>query len=295
MPVIVGSGAGPTDFVEKLQSRHVVFGDQILTGRTADGACWYVTKLTGWLDTPAVRLASSDKVQAHGAYLGQSFFSARQITVEGTITAPRDALLVAIRQLGLAVSDPSTPADLVIADANPAAGVASVLLGGQLLTKPVGAGGFAYSLPLTAPDPRIYSEVVKQADLSLSDDTDGLEFPFGFPFSFGNIPNGNAVTATNSGNISTSPTVRFYGPLSSPTIVNNRSGRSVRIPLTIIPGDYIDVDMGAKTILLNGYAPRPASLSGRFWDLQPGQTEITFGASSGSGTARLFWRDAWIN
>jgi hypothetical protein len=65
--------------------------------------------------------------------------------------------------------------------------------------------------------------------------------------------------------------------------------------------EYVEVDMGAKTVQLRGVAGTDANRRGRvttkgWWNLQPGDNTIRFTAETGASPAQalVLSQDAWI-
>jgi hypothetical protein len=68
--------------------------------------------------------------------------------------------------------------------------------------------------------------------------------------------------------------------------------------VTLVDGQYLEIDMDAKTVLLNGdsslsYYNKINFTTSTWWQLQPGTNQLLVGAASLDATCELdfFWRD----
>ena len=116
-----------------------------------------------------------------------------------------------------------------------------------------------YQLDLIAEDPNIYSTSSKSGIATKS--TGGsFSIPFSIPFSFVGGVDGS-VAVTNSGDVSTFPTITLNGPLTNPRILNETTGRFIQINETINMGEYIIINTQNKTVLLNGSSNKIGSMT----------------------------------
>ncbi len=144
--------------------------------------------------------------------------------------------------------------------------------------------------------PAVYSSVEYSPVVNLPVQSGGQTFPQVFPLAFGSGESG-VTEIVNAGNYTVSPVVRIYGQCVNPRIEHVDSGKIIDLATTINTGDWIDVDMDARTILLNGTASRRIALRGgsQFWDLLPGSQGVRFLADSYSGAyVTVTYRDSYI-
>ena len=106
----------------------------------------------------------------------------------------------------------------------------------------------------SAPAGVIEDAVASQVVLSPSGSAQGgLSFPLAFPDSFatGLVP--GAALVTVGGNVDASPVIDMYGPCTNPAFVVVSTGLTIAFTgLTIAAGDFIRVDLAARTVTLNG-------------------------------------------
>lgn len=112
-------------------------------------------------------------------------------------------------------------------------------------------GGIAGTRVLTywAPLPLFYDPVGITETLTLTGGGE-TEFPITFPLEFPLTTIDASVYPDNSGETPTWPRVRLNGPGQDPTLENVLLGKTLELVVTMASGDYIDIDMGAATVLL---------------------------------------------
>lgn len=156
-------------------------------------------------------------------------------------------------------------------------------------------------------DPRLYNLEEQTATTALGTSTGGLAFPHAFPHGFGSATPG-VMVAVNYGTIETFPTFRItagIGGLASPGLVVISPFEAVlRILVTLVEGDFLDVDMGERTVTLNGMVSR-TNLVNRpdedDWFAIPGGPGGLVGAEldvqlvgTGAGHATMSWHSATL-
>lgn len=129
-------------------------------------------------------------------------------------------------------------------------------------------------------------------------DTEGGGFviPFEIPFTFTGS-SGGSVTITNTGDFYMFPVFRLYGPLSSPQLVNVTTGKRLAWTGSIADGDYWEVDLFDKTVLLNG-VERILSLDieqSDWFACGVGDTEIQLSGTGSTSSTLLqaYVRSSW--
>lgn len=177
-------------------------------------------------------------------------------------------------------------------------------------TAPVADGtAVAFTASWKCPDPIAYGLVTNETDIPPSTGATGgrtysRTFPQVYPASFGGA--GQATVITN-GNYATWPVLRIYGPCVDPAVYwldagANRIGTQVVFAgLTIVTGDYIEVNTRAQTVTLNGSpgANRYSFLdfaNTQFGPLRAGSNLLQFAASSASAPAEVavLFPDAYL-
>lgn len=158
----------------------------------------------------------------------------------------------------------------------------------------------AYQLIFDREDPRNYAQALTTATGDpLTSATGGLTFDAPFNWTF--TPSGaGEVTVTNSGNIESPAVFRIYGECSSPQILLTDSTKRIVFSGEVSAGDYLEVDIRARSASLNGTADRTNLVVFEETDWTTGEIPVgssTFRLVAGSfdASARLdvIHRPAW--
>lgn len=110
---------------------------------------------------------------------------------------------------------------------------------------------------------------------------------------------GSTVTVTSSGTIPTPPILRAYGAFTEPVITNLTTGGVIELDaVSVSAGSYLEIDVGARTVLLNGdpslsYYNKINFATTSWWELQPGANLIsmTTGTQDASCELDVLWND----
>ena len=101
------------------------------------------------------------------------------------------------------------------------------------------------------------------------------------------VADGEDEIADNEGNEETDPVFRIDGPGTSFVVTNNTTGESFTIDKALAVGEYIEINVKERTILLNGITSIFSNFEGDFFSLEPGENEIEFVAADGAGATLL--------
>jgi len=145
-------------------------------------------------------------------------------------------------------------------------------------------------------DPKMYEVFDTTSTLSPGTVLNGRTYPRIFSFSYGAGGNPNSVNVVNNGNVSTSPVLTVYGPVTDPKIFNNTLGTVTWFAgLTLSAGDTLVIDCDNRTALLNGASVAGSQVQGTQWiQLAPGINNISYLPGSGLGQCVVTFRSAWI-
>jgi hypothetical protein len=80
--------------------------------------------------------------------------------------------------------------------------------------------------------------------------------------------------------VKTWPVIRIVGPVVNPRVVNAVTGDELRVAITLLPGQYLDIDTASRTALLMGSASRRSAVTvtGEWLPITPGAGSVQFGA-----------------
>jgi hypothetical protein len=281
-----------------LGGRTVTLGAVTLGAVDSAGVAWTLNRdgLQGW-DSPEVRTQYSDRQADHGAWAGPTYLAARVVTLAGTITAPDLAALdTAVEQLLAAAS----LTDTVLSVAETVPKQATVRRSGRVLVRLETDRIAAYSVMLTAADPRRYSTTEQAVSTGLPVSSGGVTLPITLPLTITAGSSSGTITLTNSGTIATRPRFIVSGPVPGFAILVQYQDSTVRqlaYTDTLGLGDSLTIDTDARTVLLNGTVSRRRYLSGPWPDIPPGQTITVQWTSAGSDPTALLYgaaRSAWM-
>lgn len=296
-----------TDFAGFASGAKIVWGlgdfdkpELCFNGTDMFGVDWLLEPVDGWkttdVATPIVQSAGD------GGWFGDGRLTPRVLTLRGAFRGPeallddaefrlRSALEVYARDQTFWADEP-VPKQLTVRQT------------GKLIVDEYAANPRirTFSVILTAADPVKYSAGAA-GELSFAvhlaqttGGTSGLAFPAAFPADFGGGSAGGQLIVTNPGLRPVAPTVRIYGPVSSPSVNNRTLGQSEGIGATLTASDVLVFDHGARSVTLNGasiYAQRTAGSA--FFPLNPGRSDLFFAAAGYQAAAVcvVTFRPAW--
>lgn len=99
---------------------------------------------------------------------------------------------------------------------------------------------------------------------------------------------------TNSGNALVYPVITLHDQALNPSITNQTTGEIFSLTLGMIAGDVLVIDMGNRTVTLNGASVLGNRDAGSiWWGLQPGDNGIVLDSDSSGDTvyATVVWRN----
>ncbi len=130
----------------------------------------------------------------------------------------------------------------------------------------------------------------------------GTTFPRAFPFAFdpGLVP--GAALIDVGGNVATPPVIDIYGPCTNPLVRVVETGAQMILRSDIATGDFVRIDVAARTILRNNdpnysvYGTLDFAASS--WDLTlpVGRVQVVFSPQSSSGGCQAVFtrRNRWL-
>ncbi len=154
-----------------------------------------------------------------------------------------------------------------------------------------------------APAGLLQSVVADSVTLSpVGNASGGLAYPETYPVAFdpGLVP--GAALISVGGTVPAPPVVDIYGPCGNPLVRLVGTGEQVRLLMPVAAGEFVRVDMAARSVTLNGdlnqsrYG-RLDFASSSWWTLPVGDAvQVVFSpeAPSAGCQAVLTWRRTWI-
>lgn len=160
-------------------------------------------------------------------------------------------------------------------------------------------------MAFTAPDGLINGALQSVTSLTAGTHEGDWHFPLAFPYSFGSGADTNpVVSATVGGSSAVTPIVYITGPCTDPTLTTSDGDWFQFTGLTLTPGQTMQIDMGAGTVLIA--PPGSTTISDTysayhlvnwtktsFWRWNPGVHTVRYIASGGLVTVQ--WRDRLLS
>jgi hypothetical protein len=238
-----------------------------------------VTSIEG-LDTAPYRSQTHDREGVDGGYVDAEFMTMRTITIEGQIFTSPFQVETFLDQLKAnfrpsRVDQPfyfQTDAGLRVAwgkslginypkDQNRRLGITD------------------FQVQILCSDPRLYEPYPITSSISLEGViTTGRSYPKTYPILYGAAVGDNALSFVVGGNRDTPAKLRINGPVLNPEILYDNLDVLFSFDTQIDDGDYIEIDLGTRSVLLNGATPRRnmMHLIGSWYLLEPGQNNFRF-------------------
>lgn len=264
-------------------------GINLNAGRDSNGVLITCATLDGW-GSPGGTGGVQQRAAAHGGTNPRQWLKPRTLTATGRIEAPtamlrQDAEHRLAAALGLAMFD------LTVLDAITLR--ARVRREGEVTIADDTDTQSTWQAELTCPDPRRYGET-HEIPFTLPLAIGGMTFPVTFPMTFTAAGSSGDRNAPNAGNFEAPTTIRFDGPLTTPSLTHVGLGQKLTYNGTLALGEFVLISTNPLRALLMGNASRTGLLSGTPWQVQSGGTNlIAFRAALGTGTALLSYDDAY--
>lgn len=155
------------------------------------------------------------------------------------------------------------------------------------------------TIEFVATDPRIYDATLTQFTQAVAVAGSGRTYNRTYNMTYGAVAGSSGTFAvTNAGTFPTRGTVRITGPVDTPRFEAIDQGKVIQLAISLTAGDYIDIDMAAKSITLNGTASRYSTMTtnSAWFEILPGVNNLRYAADTTSvGSAlELSFRSAWM-
>lgn len=268
-----------------------------------EGTDYDLVLIEGLIDAPPVRTADLVVFGRNGVMTTPAFLDGRTVRLTVDLWCEDAATFSERMEAFLAAFSPTANEPMVLnIPGLPDGGRVQVTCVPRRRSSPIDLD-YLYRIPtvvveMFAADPLIYSTTLSSGMTTLEVATvSGLTWPLSWPLSWGGSTQSGTINATNNGNTATPVVIRIDGPVTDPTIENVTTGSELSLSITVETGDFLLIDSGQRSVLLNGTASRYSTLDpGSTWfDLEPGLNTIRFaGASSTAGTLSITWRSAWL-
>lgn len=249
----------------------------------ADGLVWWVNVLDGWYVADETH-AATERPEDDGSWVDEGRTPARVVTVKGFLGRGSD---IKARRVLSAVAKTKRVRGLIrVEEADGQVLEAEYVRTGAPLVRDGNGDEVDFALVLLCPAGLLRSPTVNELSVLASvstADTEGTIMPDTMPAYFfwaGQVAD-RPVTAFNAGDEPVRPVVVFRGPVTNPALVLTTTGDRIAADIALGPGDYLEVDMRARTAMLNGSSPRQGAITtdSVWWALQPGPNPLRFEAA----------------
>ena len=146
------------------------------------------------------------------------------------------------------------------------------------------------------PDGKVYDATPNTASATLPTSQGTAKFPWSFAVNFG-PSTGGTLAAVNNGLYPANPVFKIVGPVTNPKISNPVTGQYIRINLTLMTGDVLLIDTGARVVRLNGVNRNTAlDVGSSLFPIPVGGVNLSFSSTDGgtvAGTATVYTLDTY--
>jgi hypothetical protein len=245
-----------------------------------------VQDVDGW-GTTSSRVGQTPRSRRSGSWSGDKFASPRAVTVSGFLVAPTpEAAQDAVDRLSAAIDRQDFP---LIVEETGAPRWAPVYQTGEVLPVWVGPTEVLWSFQVASDDWRKFGARL-EGSTTLPATTGGMTLPATLPLRIDATTITGQVSLTNPGNEPGPVTLRIDGPCAGPVITHAATGAALVFSSTLVlgEGEFLVIDMDARSALANGQASRAGWITSRGWSqFEPGANTWAFTAASYSPSARL--------
>lgn len=267
-----------------------------LNGPDGAGVDWLVFEVEDWDSRPSTTGQVFQKDFAHGGWMTPAWDEKHVMRLTGRMKCPdRPASSEAGRQFNRAL-----PMYGLAALARSMDGVTQHrkvrVYGVPKIVRPTDTY-ITYDVIIEAPDARKLggdgsTPYQFSATAFLPSTTGGLQLGVTAPFSIGATVVNGSVTVTARGDAPPPVLVRINGPIVGP-VIRDRDGNSMPLDISLDAGQWLDVDLDARTIKLNSTVSRRNVLRGRWITARSGMV-LSLDADVYNPLANMtvFWTDA---
>lgn len=252
------------------------------------------------LDGTDVRESADDLVEQDGGVHGPFYEGRRPVLPHVVINpdlhgAAREAAIRKLKRAGRALRDDAvlrwTPSDVGL----------ELELALRRQGKPTESGRHprTVQLPMVSADPAKRASAESQLTITpgVAAGIIGYTSPYSSPYGT-ELGVTGADSVENLGDVEAIPRFRIDGPITNPELLNNTTGKSIKLVYTLAAGEFLEVDAGRKTVLLGGSASRFSAVvfpDTKWWRLVPGLNDVRLLAAAFSAGAALtvYWRHAF--
>lgn len=288
----------------------VRLGDMVFNTVDANGTIWTISDIEGWWSIPQADVPTSERARDEdGSYDDSGRYLAREFTFSG-VFLPRSPDLLEVSRARLVKELDAVRRTISLrVDETPPRQM-TVRLAGRTMIQTVRQSGLTeFSVELRAADPVKYSlERMRgpaDADAPIAVGAGLSSGPRSYPRQYDTATDNlreygvagtpNFIFIVNEGNYNSPPVIRIYGPVTNPRVeLSDWEGKSADEPveemsfvLTLQDGEYLEINVKEKTVLLNGAISRRGTMTFQsdWFTLRPGTSKIRYTALTAPGNS----------
>ena len=261
----------------------------------------FVNSIEG-LDSPQVRIATSENAGGHGGIVSNVLYGLRSITLGGKVYSDtlaayeqkRRALENALRITRDTYNNP-VPITLYFTTMDDLQMQVDVYVKSVVIKmKDLLIADFL--IQFIAADFVLQSQTLQSSQVGVFGGG-GVIYPVIYPITF-TVGQSSVSSVTNNGNGEASPILRFVGPLTNPRFINNTTGKVMHIETSILAGYSIEVDIKNKTIVQSDGANKIAykSNDSDWLTIVPGVNYVQMNTNdtTDTGYCTVEFRDSYL-
>lgn len=252
----------------------------VLLNGSANGLPFVDVESVSGLDSAPYRSQTHDREGVDGGYVDAEFETIRTITLEGFIYTVPTSTEAYLDQLKANFAPTKVAKPFYFqTDAGQRVAWGKSLGINYVKDQQRRLGIHEFQIQILCNDPRTYEpNLVSNSTELEAVVTTGRTYPKTYPLLYGAAASDNALTLTLGGNRLTPGKLRINGPVINPSIIYDNTGSIFDFNTTIDTGDYIEIDLSNRSVLLNGITPRRniMTLTGTWFLLEPGDNQFRF-------------------
>lgn len=258
----------------------------------------YLIKRTSGFDMPDATIEVKGRGSYHGALIGNKFYGRRIMGIEGEIIGSSPSDYETKRRALQDALDILDGIQTVLFTLRSGLVVQSDVIINRKIELPYEAGKMIrgdFRIELVSAYPFLLGNTEEVVDVTVGTGGGGA-IPMAVPFSLGNGATGGVVI-NNAGNAPAYPTIRIYGAIQNPTLVNLTTGKTLSITYTLSSEtDYIDIDIYNRTAKNSSGTSIKQYVTGDWWTLAVGDNTVKLSGSNESTNhkAEFTYRDSYL-
>lgn len=249
------------------------------------------------LEMPQVRFVNYNIAGEHFGMFVNALYSKRRFNLRGWVVGSSVNDLITKRddlQKALDILSGEQPVKFTLPNGR-ATQIDAVMVSLDFAPREGWATAAQFQAEFEASFPFLVGQTENSQNITLQTGGGGKVPPDTMPMAL-SMDSGGRIVAINNGNAIYYPTARIAGPVTNPALRNSTTNKELRFLLTLLSGEYIEIDFRKKTVTDNLGTNRYSTKTGEWWFIQPGNNEIKFTADNyqTSALATFRYKDSYL-